>query len=96
MCIRTCLHVVEQQEPNQESFEKLKLMDAFEPLEDARRLKSCDYPLLELLLTAIQPAVRVAGRQAVPGLPDRLDEGRVSAAGGADGGDRWQKPAWLA
>ena len=28
-------------------------MDAFEPLEDTRRLKSCDYPLLELLLTAV-------------------------------------------
>jgi predicted transposase YbfD/YdcC len=45
--------VVEQQESSQESFEKLKLMDAFEPLEDPRRLKSCDYPLQELLLTAL-------------------------------------------
>jgi predicted transposase YbfD/YdcC len=45
--------VVDQQELNRESFEKLKLMDAFEPLEDTRRQKSCDYPLQELLLTAV-------------------------------------------
>jgi predicted transposase YbfD/YdcC len=45
--------MVVQQEPNPGPFEKLKLMDAFESLEDPRRLKSCDYPLEELLLTAV-------------------------------------------
>jgi hypothetical protein len=29
-------------------------MDAFEPLEDTRRQKSCAYPLQELLLTAVR------------------------------------------
>lgn len=45
--------MVVQQESSAESFAKLKLMDAFEPLEGPRRLKSCDYPLQESLLTAL-------------------------------------------
>ena len=45
--------MVVQQASNPGSFEKLKLMEAFEPLEDSRRKKSCRYPLQELLLTAL-------------------------------------------
>lgn len=46
--------MIQQQDPNRQPFDKLKLMEAFETLEDPRRrLASCDYPLQELLLTAL-------------------------------------------
>jgi predicted transposase YbfD/YdcC len=46
--------VNQQQDPNQQPFDKLKLMEAFETLEDPRRrLASCDHALQELLLTAL-------------------------------------------
>jgi predicted transposase YbfD/YdcC len=42
------------QDPNPQPFDKLKLMETFEDLEDPRRrLASCNYPLQELLLTAL-------------------------------------------
>jgi hypothetical protein len=39
------------QDPNPQPFDKLKLMETFEDLEDPRRrLASCNYPLQELLM----------------------------------------------
>ena len=46
--------MIQQQGPSPQPFDKLKLMESFEALEDPRRrLASCDYPLQELLLTAL-------------------------------------------
>jgi predicted transposase YbfD/YdcC len=45
--------VIQLQEPTPQSLNKLKLMEAFETLEDPRRCASCSYPLVELLLTAL-------------------------------------------
>jgi hypothetical protein len=54
--------MVVQQEPNPGPFEKLKRMDAFGSLEDPRRLKNWDYPLEELLLTAVLRPQCLGGR----------------------------------
>ena len=69
--------MVVQQASNPGSFEKLKLMEAFEPLEDSRRKKSCRYPLQELLLTALC-AISAAADDWVGG--GRLGQGEVGLA----------------